>query len=92
MESVDNQFPHEMNILFNNIFEMIFKLGVLVWSFFAMIVPVIIFMMDFYKKFFRYRRVSKYLEVNSNLTSERLLESVNAISNGKVLIKGMRQE
>lgn len=61
METVDSQFSFEMNILFNNIFEMLFKMGVLVWSFFPMIVPVFIFMIDFYKNFFRYRKVSKFL-------------------------------
>lgn len=79
METVDSQFSFEMNILFNNIFEMLFKMGVLVWSFLPMVMPVGIFMVDFYKNFFRYRKVSKFLEINSNRVSERLLESVNTL-------------
>lgn len=71
---------------------MMFKMGVLVWSFLPMIVPVSIFMVDFSRNFFRYRRVSKFLEINSNRVNEKLLESVNILSEGKILIKGMKQE
>jgi ABC-type multidrug transport system fused ATPase/permease subunit len=66
METVDSQYAFEMNILFNNIFEMIFRIGVLLWSFYSMIIPVMVFMIDFYRKFFRYRRVTKALEMSSH--------------------------
>ena len=70
---------------------MVFKIGVLVWSFLPMVVPVVVFMIDFYQNFFRYRKVSKTLETNSNKVNEKLLESVNILEEGKILIKGMKQ-
>ena len=73
METVDHLLPHEMNILSNNLFEMMFKLGMMVWYFPYLLVPVMMFLVDFSGEFFRYRRISLYLEANSNRVTEKLL-------------------
>lgn len=92
-DKVGNNFPFHSNILFNNIAEfVVIVVMILLKMPILVLLPAGILLLVFYNIQRYYRLKVHHLEDMSKFCEIRSLESVNAITKGKVLIKALRGE